>query len=565
MQRFSGRLAALLCLGALACATSDPPFEEPPVVVVDDDGLLRLTLTPKYSQISLDETETRARVYSGSFAPSTWQLARGDRFAVTLRNELPEQATNLHFDGMNVTPIENEFWSGDNVFVHLEPGASQLYFFGVPDDHPQGLFSYRAAPFGLTAGQVGNGMVGAIIVTGMLDPFPQLAGVPQRLMLLKDVQYAADGSLLTPPNTLATTLLTVNGQVRPRVKAQPGELQLWNIVNASADLYYRISLAGHTLHELARDGNLHTRLVARQSILLPPAARTQVLVSAAADGEYLLTAALMGNEPPNYEEFFTGASPVYPVGACAAEAAVNTTGCSNSAPGTCMGPQGPCLAGGVLLTLVVDGDRVLSPQLPSDDQFPSVPDLRDSARCRRRVVNLQESLDGQDFFINDQPFDAGRIDFEVDLAQEEGCVEEWQINNCTGENHVFHIGQVDFQVIEVDGVTSEFMGYQDTVNVPFRDCDRFQVAPSECEAREVDERVWPLYSCPTDDDPRGRVVVRIPFTTVSAGKFTFQCAGAGHADNGMMGVVEVCGDGLVECSRPDSPDRDPVTPGRDDD
>ncbi|MEO2167444.1 MAG: multicopper oxidase domain-containing protein, partial [bacterium] len=422
MHRFSHRLAAFLCFGVFACGASDPPFEEPPVITADDKGELRLTLTPKYSQILLDEEDTRTRVYAGAFAPPTWELAPGDTFVVTLENELSEQPTNLHFDGMNVTPIANDTWSGDDVFVSVEPGASQLYFFKVPDDHPTGVFSYRASPFGLTAGQVGNGMAGAIVVTGLLDPFPQLAGLPQRMMLLKDVQYAADGSLLTPPDTAVTTLLTVNGQVRPRIKAQPGEMQLWNIVNGSADLYYRISLAGHTLHELARDGNLHTRLVAQQRILLPPSARTQVLVSAADDGEYLLTAALMGNEPPDYDEFFTGANPIYSAGACAAEIPINSTGCSNLVSETCMGPQGPCVAGGTLLTLVVDGDRVLSPQLPSDDQFPSVPDLRDAARCRRRVVNLQASLDGQEFFINEQPFDAERVDFEVDLAQEEDCV-----------------------------------------------------------------------------------------------------------------------------------------------
>ncbi|MFP6664187.1 MAG: multicopper oxidase family protein [Deltaproteobacteria bacterium] len=569
MHRLAHRLAVFLCLGAFACGASEPPFVEPPVITPGDNGWLRLTLTPKYSEILLDETKRRTRVYAGAFSPPTWQVARGGIFAVTLNNELPEQPTNLHFDGMSVTPIDNDTWSGDDVFASVEPGASRFYFFRVPADHPAGIFSYRAAPFGLTAGQVGNGMAGAIVVTGSLDAFPQLAGLSQRMMVLKDVQYAADGSLLTPPDTGATTVLTVNGLVRPRLKAQPGEMQLWNILNASADLYYRISLAGHTLHELARDGNLHTRLVARQSILLPPSARTQVLISAADEGEYLLTAARMGNQPPDFEEFFAGASPLYSAGACAAEVPVNTTGCSGLAAETCMGPQGPCLAGGTLLTLWVKGDRVLSPQLPSDDQFPAVSDLRDTARCRRRVVNLQASLDGQDLFINDQPFDSSRIDFEVDLAQEEDCVEEWQINNCTGENHVFHIGQVDFQVIEVDGVASQFLGYQDTVNVPFRDCDRFREESSQCQSREVDERVWPLYSCPTDDDPRGRVVVRIPFTPVSAGKFTFQCAEAGHADNGMMGVVEVCGDGAVACSGDldpgtDPDDRDPVTPGRDD-
>lgn len=571
-------LALLLVAAATGCGESAPTFVEPPVLTADEEGELRLTLTPKYSTIALNDDaddDVRARVYMDSFAPATLQVSPGDTFRITLTNELRDEPTNLHFDGMNVSPLDSAEGAGDDVFLSVEPQETQEYEVPIPSWHPAGIFSWRAAPAGYTAGQVGNGMAGAVLVTGILDSFPQISGIQQRLFLLKDVQFAGDGSLLTPPDTMRETTLTVNGLEKPVLKAQPGEVQLWNIANASADLYYRLALANHTLYELARDGNLHTRLLLRDTILLPPSARVSVLVSAGEEDEYALSAQPLGNQPPGFEEFFPdGTDPVYSAGACGSAMLDNTAGCENSAAARCMGPQGPCLVGGTLATLRVKGDRVVSPQLPSEDQFPEVADLRDSRRCRRRVVNFQEGPAGRAFYINDKPFSPDRTDFQVRLDAGEECVEEWQINNCTGENHVFHIGQVDFQVIEAEGTPVPFTGYQDTVNVPFRDCDRFEGLDPECKVQEIDGEVWPIYGCPSGDDPTGRIVIRLPFATAALGRFTFQCAEAGHSDNGMMGTIEVCDDIFIPCTPEPTPapsptptptpndGREPVTPGR---
>jgi FtsP/CotA-like multicopper oxidase with cupredoxin domain len=87
-----------------------------------------------------------------------------------------------------------------------------------------------------------------------------------------------------------------------------------------------------------------------------------------------------------------------------------------------------------------------------------------------------------------------------------GSLEEWTIRNISGELHVFHIHQLDFQVTEVNGVKQAFIGYQDTVNVPYQ----------------------------------GRVKILIPFTNpVIVGKFVYHCHILEHEDKGMMAVIQV--------------------------
>ena len=58
-------------------------------------------------------------LYQGAYIPPVWRFDPGDTLDVTLENHLGEP-TNLHFHGLHVSPRGH----GDNVFVHVAPGAS---------------------------------------------------------------------------------------------------------------------------------------------------------------------------------------------------------------------------------------------------------------------------------------------------------------------------------------------------------------------------------------------------------------------------------------------------------
>lgn len=464
--------ALILGLGALtACDDSGggkDPFVEPPVIA-SKNGVLDTTIELALEPIEVGGTSVQARVYDGAFMPPTLSLAPGDLIRLRLANRIDE-LTNFHYHGMNVSPLGN----GDNVFLHVVPGETFDYEVQVPDTHPAGLFYYHPHIYGTTAFQIGNGMSGGIVVQGILDGLGDLSTVKQRKLYLKDIQIE-DGVVVDPPVSANPTLRTVNGLTDQRIRIRPGETQFWELANIGANIYYDVVLDGHTLYEIERDGNRRTRLLPRDALFLPTSSRIGVLVQGGEPGEYALkTRAIF------------------------------------------MGPQGDQYPEVTLATVTVGGDPETPIVLPTEIP-PVAPDLRGASIAARRSYRFSENDDGDEFYINGVQFDPNRIDTTVEL----GTVEEWTLENCSGENHVFHIHQLDFQVIERNGVPEPYVGRQDTVNLDYRDTD----GPEDC---------------PTNDDPRGRVKVLIPFTEeTNLGKFVYHCHIGEHEDNGMMQVIEV--------------------------
>ena len=405
-------MVSLLAGGATHDAGPARPgtFREP-AVAASRDGGLELTLSAARAPVEIAGRRVSAQVFNGSYLPPTLRVQRGDVVRLRLINALDE-TTNLHMHGLAVSPLGNS----DNVFLHVAPGRTQGYEIRIPATHSPGLYWYHPHPHGRSDEQVRNGMSGALIVEGLLDPFPELREVPEHLLLLKDAQIG--GGQIVHRGIGDDAIRTVNGLRDPTITLRPGETQLWRIGNVGADLYYLLRLDGHRFYEVARDGHRLARLVPQEQLLLPPGAREEVLVQAAGPGTYQL----------------------------------RTSGFDT-------GPQGNHYAGAALATVRVAGAAVTPIALP--EKLLPVADLR-GAVTNRRTIGFSESADGDTFFVNGRTFDPNRTDTRVKL----GAIEEWTVRNASGELHDFHIHQTHFQVTEVNGVPQRFDGYQDIVNVP---------------------------------------------------------------------------------------------------
>jgi FtsP/CotA-like multicopper oxidase with cupredoxin domain len=92
-------------------------------------------------------------LYNGAYIPPVWHVSPGDTLVVTLHNRLPEP-TNLHFHGLHVSPRGN----GDNVFVHVAPGASFRYELAIPADHDPGLYWFHSHAHGAVSRQILGGL-----------------------------------------------------------------------------------------------------------------------------------------------------------------------------------------------------------------------------------------------------------------------------------------------------------------------------------------------------------------------------------------------------------------------
>lgn len=442
---------------------------EPPPEIHSDNGELRTTLTAAEATVQVAGKSVRTIVYNGEYMPPLLRVKPGDTLYLNLDNQTGEP-TNEHYHGLNVSPrINDDGTVSDDILISAEPGTQVNYKIEIPADHNSGLYWYHAHLHTLAERQIMGGLSGGLIVEGVLDPFPELAGIKEQVMLLKDIQITPQGTLPDDIDPGGETNRTVNGQTLPTLSIRPGELQFWRFGNIGADMYYRLKLEGHVFYELARDGNRHNQLVPMDEILLPPGSRSEVLVR--------------GGAP--------GVTPLRTL-------AVNT------------GPDGDDYAEATLATVITRG--FAAEQIPLPPVLPAVEDFRALPVAQSRTITF---IDGPDniFYMDSgagpKQFDPNVVDSTITV----GTVEEWTINNTSGEFHAFHIHQTDFQVTEINGVPQDFVGHQDNVNVPYQD---------------------------GDDGPPGQVKVLIDFRNpIIVGKFVYHCHILEHEDGGMMAIAEV--------------------------
>ena len=411
-------VAALVVLAAWSVQSFRAPgpvaFREPPSLS-SQAGVLALTLRAKRSTIDIAGQQAVLEVYDGSYAPPSLRVRPGDVIRLRLVNQL-DQPTNLHTHGLHVSPSGNS----DNVFLTVPAGAAQDFEFRIPKNHPSGLFWYHPHTHHFSNQQVRNGMSGALVVEGLLDSFPALRGIRERVLLLKDIQLE-DGKV-ADRSIGDKTIRTVNGLVNPTLDLRPGETELWRIGNVGANLYYRLRLDGHRLYQVARDGNRLARVVPADEILVPPGGRIEVLVQPHRRGRYALRTLAMDT-----------------------------------------GPEGNQYPGAKLATMQVKGEAATPRTLP--DALLPVNDLREKVTGQRTIVLSEGEVRGRDvYYVNGKAFDPNRVDTQVRLGE----VEEWTIQNESDELHDFHIHQGGFQLAEVNGVPQPLDGYYDTVNVPLR-------------------------------------------------------------------------------------------------
>ena len=128
-------------------------------------------------------------------------------------------------------------------------------------------------------------------------------------------------------------------------------------------------------------------------------------------------------------------------------------------------------------------------------------------------INVGSNGPGQ-FFITVQ----GQIPKVFDamnppaIVTKVGNVEDWTVSNQTAEPHAFHIHQLHFLVMAIDGVPLANPYLADTITIP----------------------EW------AGSGPYHNVTVRMDFSDPNiAGKFVYHCHILDHEDGGMMATIEV--------------------------
>ena len=461
---------------------------EPPQVQAKDH-VVSLTLH------AVNENGRDAFAYNGETVAPVIRASPGDILKITYINDLPPRSpetcainpcmdmTNLHFHGLSVSPDATQ----DDVLTMLaKPGEVLHYAVEIPRDHPPGLFWYHTHPHGESHRQTLDGMSGAIVIEGMERYVPEVARLPERVLIVRgrSIEHDPNAAALTRDVEMpakecggaepATEIFTVNGAVRPRIEIAPNERQFWRIVNASADRYVDLQMDGQPFEIVALDGMplsyrdpKHPTRVTNH-LLIAPAGRLEAIVT--------------GPPPGTRTTLRTLCVDTGPVGDPNPEMVLADLVSPSSGLTASAAPRGQAHA-------IDDRPPVYKP-VDVEPIKKTAPDF---------TVTFTEDKNG--FYINGRKF---AMDASPMTTAPVGTYQHWRIVNATAELHPFHIHQVHFLAYAQNGAPLPNPAWLDTVNIPVA----------------------------------GTVDVILDFTDpVIKGMSVFHCHLLNHEDKGMMAKV----------------------------
>jgi FtsP/CotA-like multicopper oxidase with cupredoxin domain len=394
--------------------------------------------------------------------------------------------TNVHFHGLNVPPLCHQ---DDVVNTLIQPSTTPFrYQIQIPANEPPGLYWYHPHPHGFTTLQVNGGASGAIIVGGIEKIKPQVAGLTERVFIFRQ-QFLNPGSWVPGPNQLTLNYQTsvFPAQPAPIIQMKPGEKQFWRVANASIQGFLTLQvLFGTTpqsLEVISLDGVPVTGDPSTTSIILSPAGRAEFIVTG----------------PPS-----------------GTAATFSTAGFSTGSVGN---PNPPQVLANVVATSNPAGRGSV---IPAASSTPAAPQrftgLLAMKPTTERKLFFSEAAEGSNgpvgFFltVNGQQPKLFKSSEPPAIVTKVGAIEDWTIENRSSEQHAFHMHQLHFLLLEVNGVPVQNPTLQDTFDVDF----------------------W------NGRLPYPSIKVRMDFRDANiAGTFVYHCHVLLHEDGGMMQRIRV--------------------------
>ncbi|MFD6176171.1 MULTISPECIES: multicopper oxidase family protein [unclassified Isoptericola] len=473
-------LAAVVALLAAGCgaipgsvtSVDEPEFTRelpvPPLApsrVVDGVRTFSLIAREGTTEL-LPGVDTPTWGYDGPYLGPTLRAERGEQVAVEVTNDLPE-TTTVHWHGMHLPAAMD-----GGPHQPVEPGATWRPTWRI--DQPAATLWYHPHPHGATEEQVYRGLAGLFLLdddASRAADLPQEYGVDDVPVVVQDKVLDDDGQLVLgrdggEPGTLGGTVVTngVAGAYQ-RVTTERARLRL---VNGSTARTYALGFADRDMDLVATDGGLLDAPVRLDRVRLAPGERAEVVV-AMAPGE---TTRLH-----SFEADLGGVAVPFAMGGNDAFDVLELRAADRLAPSPepAWGPS----------------------EHATDDA------LHEEGATVTRTFDLAERT------INGATMDSGRVD-EVATV---GSTEVWEVRNTVPMPHSFHVHDVQFRVLAVDGKAPppELAGRKDTVFLEPR-------------------RTY-------------RLLLRFDDYADDAMPYMYHCHMLLHEDEGMMGQLLVVGPG----------------------
>jgi FtsP/CotA-like multicopper oxidase with cupredoxin domain len=395
-------------------------------------------------------------------------------------------STNIHFHGLNIPPVCHQDEIIDTDIENTDPAFE--YSFEVPKNDAPGMYWYHPHLHGQSTLQVNGGATGALIVGGMEKVKSQVGGLPERILIIRQ-QFRNPNSWLAGPNQLTLNYQpAVSPLPLPVIQMQPGAKEFWRVANSSSQAFLTLAiLFGQTAQQveiIALDGIPVTAPSMTTAIVLPPAGRAEFIVTGPAAGQ-----------SASFWQTGFDTGPIGNPNNAQALAAIEATAAAKEPPALPLAPAKPAAA--------------VSPRFAG---------LNRLTPTKRRKIYFAEATNGSngptEFFITVD----GQIPKVFSMSDPPaitttvGAVEDWTVENRSGETHAFHIHQIHFLFIAINGVAQVDPQLRDTVVVP----------------------AW------SGSGAYPSVTLRMDFRDPEiAGTFVFHCHVLDHEDAGMMAKIQV--------------------------
>jgi blue copper oxidase len=432
-------LLTLLAMSSFALRAQNP------LVVPDtvSGQVINLTMAPGsvnfYTGIS-----TQTLGFNGDYLGPTIILNQGQQVTLNVTNNIGD-TTTVHWHGMHVPAMAD---GGPHMFI--EDGDTWSPVFTVLDK--AATYWYHPHLHMETAAHVTRGAAGFIIVRdpdeALLD-LPRQYGVDDFPLAVQTRGYDATGQFMV--ETAMDTSVMVNGTVMA-FQSVPAQIVRLRLLNAATERVFNFGFSNNmSFYQIGSDGGLLGAPVLMTRLQLAPGERGEILADLtglAGQSVYLMS--------------------------YASQIPAGIYGATNPAfmgPNLIVGYTSNPLNGGNFEILRLDvgpalpvGTFSIPATLVTQTPIPqSSADITRTFQFMPEVMGPTGSLLGP-FMINGSMFQMNVINDIVIL----GDTEIWELTNSTRIAHPFHIHDVQFYILDINGVAPpvNMQGRKDVVLVP---------------------------------------------------------------------------------------------------
>ncbi|TND07592.1 MAG: Bilirubin oxidase [Bacteroidetes bacterium] len=430
-------------------------------------------------------------INAGYLGPTLF-FNRGDSVEITVNNMLSD-TTTIHWHGLHVASYND---GGPHTYILPSSGWNPK--FKIRDC--ASTFWYHPHLHMKTNLHATKGAAGMIIVRDSAEAalvLPRKYGTDDFPLVLQSKHFDAAKQIVT--ETAYDSVMMVNGTIDPYLQV-PAQVVRFRLLNASSERVYNCGLQGNMVfYQVGSDGGLLAAPVSMTRLRLAPGERAEILVDFSGLNGQNINLLSFSSEFPN--GYYGSANPAAMGNGTIAGYSANAL---NGADFNIMQFQVVASTANPVTTIPVS--------------LVTVTPLSSSSSVQSRTLTFEPQNMGPSQMLNG-PFEINNATFMMNVINYTipfGNIETWTLSNQTAIAHPFHIHDVQFYILDINGSAppANQQGRKDVVLVPAQ-----QTVTFITQFDDFCDSVPYMYHChmlPHEDDGMmGQFIVSCP--SVSTG------------------------------------------------